>query len=77
MGLVGGGLDGLATERNYKEAGDGDRLAPHGLPPVLDLENSQRKAGTISGPGGCPIFDSCDEPRQPALGSYRGFTMNG
>jgi len=75
--VVVGGLDGLETERNHMEVGNGDRLVPQGIPPVLDLEDSPRKAGTTSSPGGCPIFNSCDEPRQPALGSHRRLTTNG
>ncbi|MCX6605916.1 MAG: hypothetical protein NTV52_20305 [Acidobacteria bacterium] len=40
MGLVGGGLGGLATERHYYQAGDGGRLASQGLWPLLDVEDS-------------------------------------
>ena len=43
-------------------------MASQGLWPVLDLEDSARKAGATGGLGGCPILDSCDEPGQPALG---------
>ena len=43
-------------------------MASQGLPPVLDLEDSPRKAGATGGPGGRPIFDSYDEPGQPSLG---------
>ena len=50
------------------QSGHGDRLASQGLRPVLDLEDSARKAGATGGPGGCPIFDWYDEPGQPALG---------
>ena len=50
------------------QPGHGDRLASQGLRPVLDLEDSARKAGATGGPGGCPIFDWYDEPGQPALG---------
>ena len=50
------------------QPGDGDRLASQGLWPVLDLEDSARKAGATGCPGGCSIFDSYDEPGQPALG---------
>jgi hypothetical protein len=39
-------------------------LAPK-LPAVLDMENSAGKAGPTGGPGGRPILDSYDEPRQP------------
>jgi|GEM_PF-6069958 len=68
MGLVVGGLGGLATEFHHYQAGHGDRLASQGLRPVLDLEDSPRKAGATGGPGGRPIFDSYDEPGQPSLG---------
>ena len=43
-------------------------MAPQGLWPVLDVEDSARKAGATGCPGGCSIFDLYDEPRQPALG---------
>jgi hypothetical protein len=68
VGLVGGGLDGLATEFHPSPAGDGDRLASQGLPALLDVEDSAGEAGATGGPGGRPIFDSYDEPRQPAVG---------
>jgi hypothetical protein len=68
VGLVGGGLDGLATEFHPYQAGDGDRLASQGFPAVLDVEDSAGKAGPTGGPGGRPILDSYDEPRQPAVG---------
>ena len=43
-------------------------MASQGLRPVVDLEDSTGKAGTTGCPGGRPILDSCDEPRQPSLG---------
>ncbi len=53
---------------HHYEVGHADRLASQKIPPVLDLEDSARKAGATGGPGGCPIFDWYDEPGQPALG---------
>jgi hypothetical protein len=71
FGLVVGGLGGLATEFHQCQAGDGDRLAPQGIPPVLDMENSTGKVGTTGHPGGRPILDSGDSPGQPAQGVPR------
>ena len=52
MGLVGGGLDGLATDFHPSPAGDGDRLASQGLPAVLDLEDSAGGPGRPAVPAG-------------------------
>ena len=68
MGLVVGGLGGLATEFCHCEAGDGDRVASQGLRTLLDVQDSVGEAGATGSPGGRPILDSCDEPRQPSLG---------
>ncbi len=44
MGLVVGGLGGLATDFYHNYADNCDLLASQGLPPVLEIEDSDRKS---------------------------------
>ena len=68
LGLDLPSLERLAICVGDRQAGDRDRLAPEGLPSVLDMEDPVREAWTAGGTERHSGTDPQNEPREPALG---------
>ncbi len=52
----------------HRQARDGRRLAPPGVPPILEMEIVPRKAGSPANLEGNTRTHPANEPREPALG---------
>ena len=61
----------MAIGPHHRQTGYSDRLAPEGLPPILDLESPSRTGWTAVSPKDVRDRDSPDERGEPALGAPR------
>src|SRR5258708_38568806 len=68
MGVAVRSLERLAIFLGHRQTGNRHRLAPQGLPAVLDMESSSRPTRAPRGVERDSPTDSQDEPRESALG---------
>ena len=69
LGMVVFHLAGLAVSGNPGQTRDSHRLAPAGIPPLLEVEIPLCPSRSSQRSGRNTPADSPDEPRKPALGS--------